>query len=73
MKNNCVTFNPFEELTYKGDDKMTTKGRLDRSAAELNDYFDKLIADVPAPSEAEISEGIKKILAKIDEERKSQA
>lgn len=65
LKNNSVTFFDFIDYISKGGENM-------QSAADLINYIENLIADVPEPSEEEVQQGIKKILARIGEERKSQ-
>ena len=52
---------------------MTTTERLDRTIKEIEYYFKQIIADVPEPITEEVSEGIKKILARYDKDYKSLA
>ena len=50
------------------------QNNIEKSSAELLEYIENLIVDVPAPNDFEINEGIKKILDKVNELecRKSQ-
>lgn len=51
---------------------MTAAERLQRSSDELIKLVEELTADVPGLSDEEEAAHIKKLLARIDEERKSQ-
>lgn len=50
------------------------QNNIEKSSAELLEYIENLIVDVPALSDFEINEGIKKILDKVNQEecRESQ-
>ena len=42
------------------------QNNIEKSSAELLEYIETLIADVPAPKESEVNKGIKEILSKVD-------
>ncbi len=53
-----------EDFYFYCQNKEEAKKNIDSSAADISDFIDSLIQDVPAPSEDEVSAGIEKILAR---------
>ena len=66
-------------ISLKGSKKefdWLLKRELEKNISEIDtsfvDFLLTTLTDIPTPTDEEVSEGIKKILARYDEERKSQ-
>ena len=48
------------------------QNNIEKSSAELLEFIENLIADVPAPDNSEVDKNIKKILASVENKSKYQ-
>ena len=53
-----------EDFYFYNQNKEEAKKNIDNSIADLSDFIDSLIQDIPDPSEEEVNAGIEKILAR---------
>ena len=53
-----------EDFYFYNKNKEEAKKNIDNSIADLSDFIDSLIQDIPDPSEEEVNAGIEKILAR---------
>ena len=51
-----------EDFNFYHQNKEEAKKNIDSSSADLSDFIDSFIQDVPAPTDEEINLGIEKIL-----------
>ena len=58
-----------EDFNFYHQNKEEAKKNIDSSSADLSDFIDSLIQDIPDPSEEDVNAGIEKILKKHIQQR----